>query len=1184
MAIDLSTLNEPQRAIACGLDKPLFVEAGAGSGKTFTLTRRIAWALSPGSAADGSAFIDSLDQALIITFTNAAALEIKERVRSTLRENGMAEAALSVDDAWISTIHGMCSRILRRHALDLGLDPQFKMLPANLEESFRAQATELVMAQASHERRVKELARQVGSMYPKESGFGSAGLSVVGLAWQLVDLAGKSPQGYDSLYAPAADAAAPRMAWLRDSYVSFLAEKRRVCKSEKAIAEVEAQLATLNAFFELPLSEQNETAALKALTALGRGPKATSNPREEAKELQATIAKMRKDSSLAVLQDYLPELLAIARALDEAYAAYKTAGSYLDNDDLIRLCLGALKTNADLAALYSEQFRLVMVDEFQDTDQRQVELVGLLSGQGQRLCTVGDAQQSIYRFRGADVSVFKRRGATVDPDNHVRLDVNYRSHADILSFVDAIFGGLGERRGILPGFMSLSPNPARKDGYHARDLPRVYVEVARATSAANRGAVMANEVADRLAAFAAAGEDPDDMALLLGRTSQASLYVDALRDRGIKCVVTGGSTFSRLDEVKVVRALVHTLANVHDTKEGLFSLLSSEMFCLDANDFCALGTGWQEKLEAYGKRRIDLGVIEREMAPGVKASPRLARALEVLGRAFSRMGTWELADVVRAALVESGWLLRLEGQGAQGRSCAANLLAAVRYLRDLTHDLGLGVSRACSEFDLWLEVAKAHPAVLSGGKGDAVRVMTIHASKGLEFPIVAVGECWGDAKAPVGVLSRELDGGQVMCALATKDLRDGSAELPDDFSLKMDVSDFVDLAQYTGLEDEQAEKVRLLYVGITRAREAAILAIPLAEKRTSRLAAGVASVLFGEADLPCGETTLDYGGSEPAVVRCVDITVDREDKTHVLADSHDTLPGFDGYLDAYEGAILLPHAAEDAAFNLYDLPAPRPEVGFWSPREGTYSYSSAHAALEAAAEKRAAAGSSASRPAAGQAACAADAADAPAAAPAPAAPEPAPSLLAPDVPIPARVLDEDEDDASPLTADADKATNLGSAFHELAQVMALAGGLGEERVAALSRAWHLSPRQDKRLRAALDLWENSAIRAEALAWARVTPEAPFFVHAPSDFGEWLEGAIDLLCTDEAKTRALVVDYKTGDAGLTLDELRERHQMQAKFYTDVLLGLGFKEVECAFVCVEREDPLSAGQPQVVRYRF
>ena len=95
------------------LDKPLFVAAGAGSGKTFTLTQRIVWALKEGSGADGKSYLNSLDQALIITFTNAAATEIKERVREALEKEGLHSAALQVDDAWISTIHGMCSRILK---------------------------------------------------------------------------------------------------------------------------------------------------------------------------------------------------------------------------------------------------------------------------------------------------------------------------------------------------------------------------------------------------------------------------------------------------------------------------------------------------------------------------------------------------------------------------------------------------------------------------------------------------------------------------------------------------------------------------------------------------------------------------------------------------------------------------------------------------------------------------------------------------------------------------------------------------------------------------------------------------------------------------------------------------------------------------------------------------------------
>ena len=111
--MDFSTFKEGQLRCVKTLDAPVAVSAGAGSGKTFTLTQRIAWALLPGSGADGAPFLEDIDQVLAITFTDKAAGEIKSRVKATLAAEGMAAQALKVDDAWISTIHGMCSRILR---------------------------------------------------------------------------------------------------------------------------------------------------------------------------------------------------------------------------------------------------------------------------------------------------------------------------------------------------------------------------------------------------------------------------------------------------------------------------------------------------------------------------------------------------------------------------------------------------------------------------------------------------------------------------------------------------------------------------------------------------------------------------------------------------------------------------------------------------------------------------------------------------------------------------------------------------------------------------------------------------------------------------------------------------------------------------------------------------------------
>jgi ATP-dependent exoDNAse (exonuclease V) beta subunit len=101
-------------------------------------------------------------------------------------------------------------------------------------------------------------------------------------------------------------------------------------------------------------------------------------------------------------------------------------------------------------------------------------------------------------------------------------------------------------------------------------------------------------------------------------------------------------------------------------------------------------------------------------------------------------------------------------------------------------------------------------------------------------------------------------------------------------------------------------------------------------------------------------------------------------------------------------------------------------------------------------------------------------------------------------------------------------------------------------------------------------------------WPQVRAEVPFFVHAHSPYGEYMEGAIDLLATDAQASRALVVDYKTGDLGLSVDEIEERHRTQAGYYARVMASQGFSSVTCVFVCVERED--ESGEPIVVRYEF
>ena len=121
-----------------------------------------------------------------------------------------------------------------------------------------------------------------------------------------------------------------------------------------------------------------------------------------------------------------------------------------------------------------------------------------------------------------------------------------------------------------------------------------------------------------------------------------------------------------------------------------------------------------------------------------------------------------------------------------------------------------------------------------------------------------------------------------------------------------------------------------------------------------------------------------------------------------------------------------------------------------------------------------------------------------------------------------------------------------------------------------------------RLREAVARWEQSALREEAWRWPLVRAEVPFFVRVDSAFGSYVEGAIDLLAANADAGEALVVDYKTGDVGLSVEEIEDRHRMQANFYAWVLMNQGYHAVACAFCCVEVDD--GSGEPVVVRYEF
>ena len=1164
--MDFSQFKPGQRQTVTTLDRPLFVAAGAGSGKTFTLTQRVVWALTPGSGEGGRPYLDSLDQALIITFTNAAALEIKERVRGALRSQGLTEAALQVDSAWISTIHGMCSRILHDHALDLGLDPEFKLVADVLAAEMMETATECAIRDLQDDQDVRRLL----AAHPARggaSGGGDSASSAAGMAQALAGAALACPGGFDSLvWVGRRPDVTSLVNSLKISYEALHATRASKVEAGEELAgwinDIDLWLASV-----APAS-RDAAALIDLLSGIGRpnGNKwRRAEQRDLCREATACWAEASCEAALATEHELREPLTKLARRIVEHYDEAKAKEGALDNDDLMLKTFEAFEAHPEIAREYAEKFRLVMVDEFQDTSEQQVKMIKMLSGPDAcHLTTVGDAQQSIYRFRGADVSVFRRRGADMPDELKPTMADNFRSHDDVLRLVARVCGA----QGMIPDFMDLAAGrDESKVKYAAADEPRVFVELARAFKDGRRcvgsdcrSRVAAEQVADRLAWLAnEKGVRPGDMALLLGRMKNTAMYVDALRDRGVGCVVTGGSTFSSAPEVRTMSLLLTSLANPHDTG-ALFQVLASPMFGLDANDLVLLGSRKQDTLDAPCKRPIERGMLDRELYGGHEPSVRLSRAFEVMSRAWSSMGGRPCADVLLDVARESGWLARLEAAGPEGQARAANVLAAVRHVRELCEDLSLGVARAATEFALWLDVAKAAPASLMGGDANVVRVMTVHASKGLEFPVVAVAECMGDPAVPASKKSclTVADGDRVLASLRSKDFSTAKdMVVPDEVN---EGSSLVDWRLYLEERDnaeEAAEKVRLLYVALTRAREALVVSFSTQVEKNGLspvLAGQVYRALFGDEVVEAGLSEFDYGGSRPGVVRCLELQPSVDEATGEKVVEVEAAGSMD--------VTRLAAASQDRdgqapapSFSLYE--SRDPELGPARParaRTGVYSYSAVMATANGEAVPDDLPTTTSFSAAVGDLGRAGD-----------------------QEVLRAAAHADNPDDDQP------RATSLGSAFHELAQLMAETGSYPDEAtVGNVARAWGCSRAQRERLDVALRRWWGSDVRAEAIAHDVVVPEAPFFCERPAQLGEYVDGAIDLLCYDRGSDRALVVDYKTGDADRDADSLRRAHELQARIYADVLLGRGSSHVECAFVCVERDD--GHGGPVVVRYAF
>lgn len=1199
--MDLSTLTPQQRACVEHVNGPLLVSAGAGSGKTFMLTQRIAYALLNPELSG----VTDIDQVLAITFTEAAAAEIKARVRNKLREEGMAGQALKVDACWISTIHGMCSRILHENALELGLDPQFGLIGDIEQARLLSQCMDEVLRASSG---------QFDALFD-EYGKDKAARMVLDLLAQASNVRGEltslvvapcmdpheiARDMYDAIIA--VDATARQDVNTKGKQGTIAPKIRDMAEGEfgwRMFERLDAQDA---------LTYQELLTAIAGIpTDLYRGSK---EPFATAVALfRQTVIRLRRECEMGLADAARSSLVGMAREVHRLYEQCKAALGVLDQDDLIHKTLDAFENAPEMESRYRDKFRLIMVDEFQDTSELQIALISHLTNGDQRLCTVGDTQQSIYRFRGADVGTYlahKRHMRELETDAGglaCELDRNFRSHGDIIRFVNKLFSQervFGSDEFIKLGF----------DEKHAENPRNAFPDVARieviahssehgkGVSSADRVPFEAEAIAERFCTLHETGSANcrwADMVILLGRMTNAEVYAQALRRRGAPCTITGGSGFKDTPEALLVASLCSALTNPLNS-EAMGDVLASDMFGLGSDELLALATSPE------GRRRDFWGgmtaCVSGEPAfGGAPFSARAKLAASVLRHAASSLDTGTLSSTLDEIAVESGYLTRLQAQGPQGMAQAANFFKALRMVEDAeSSNPSEGPAQVCTRYLQAIDGGvKERPGSLNTDEQDAVRILTIHSSKGLEYPIVALADFNGSAGGPNSNLALECTCGHVYVSLtpgsSKPELKD-PPKLRETMIARLAEANALEEPASLGDEDltagsfhealkarcdteELAEGRRKFYVGATRPREALIIAVNFATTKGSTskddCINDLRASLFGEdgawRSAPEG---IDYSGTTPAIVSYTRLALDEDGQ--VIAVREEASEEADEEQQELEepGAALSSNKSHIARLSVPEMPRKGEFVCDLTPmrlpynpaRAATFSYSSiaAHDA-EAAQEDKAE----------------------------------------------AQPVETDEElVVAPARPHHASATAFGSALHQACQFMAedLAWrkdqGAGDtalampadERLRACLATWDASAGELDALRGACARWMASDAAARAASFDVLVPEAPFYVALQGTQGEpiHLEGAMDLLCHDAPTQqgeprRAFIVDYKTGgSAAETADDLLAKHDLQARCYAYVALTQGFDEVELAFVRVEQPDPARPGKPQEVRYRF
>jgi ATP-dependent helicase/nuclease subunit A len=800
--VSARTPTPEQKAAIEVSGRDVLLEAGAGSGKTGVMVDRYCRLVCERRV--------SPDAILAFTFTDKAAAELRQRIRAELGRRAEAgserarELLGTIGNAWVTTIHGFCNRLLAGHPVAAGIDPGFRIL--DTPETTRA-------AREAFDEALREFLTGEESREELVAAFEIDGLRaiVAGVHAELRSRGEAEPR-LPEPPPPDPEAAIERVLATGAEALEEMREndpKRELV--ERALAR---------------LREPGPVPDLDELRSLRTDSKAQAiAPYREA--IDAAVSRLAEAGEGGVAYRHLGALLELFSARFEAAKEHRAG---IDFEDL-QILAARLLERAEVGEAYRSRFSHLLVDEFQDTNRLQLRLIEALRGPRSELVVVGDEFQSIYGFRHADLDVFRRRRAEIEqrPDAELmELSGNFRSRPEIVAAVN-LFGAalLGDSYRPLrvgaPAPQEPPPGPGApvellltaRDGWDAKEIE---LEPTIDGRTPLNCLAEARTVAARLRELADAGVPRGEMVVLLRAFTHLDAYEDSLERAGLRPYVVGGRGYWSQQQVADVCALLAVIANPLDD-QALFGALASPACGVAPDTLWLLRAAAGKRRHVWPALELAAGAGEAELEEPERLAQIPAAETELLRRFVAQLGELRergprlpLARLIELATTTTGYDLAVLMRPA-GEARFANVRKLMRLAsefearegRDLRGLLDFLAARAESD-------AEAQAATAAEGH-DGVRIMTVHNAKGLEFDVVAVPD-----------LSRSLLAGARPPALVL-----GRGQPPRvGMQLRRLGSGAINLYDYAGLCEEARERdseegLRLFHVAATRARQRLIL-------------------------------------------------------------------------------------------------------------------------------------------------------------------------------------------------------------------------------------------------------------------------------------------------------------------------------------------------------------------------